>query len=87
MSDRGFEYSKMVNFMTDMHNALESYSRDEYENALHLALNAIDNALCVYLSIVNDYPYTERQYNWVRDMRNMVDKEQLKIQMDFENNE
>ena len=85
MGDRAFEYGKMVNFMVDMQNAMQAYSRNEYENALHLALNAIDNAMSVYLAIVNDYPYNERQYKWIREMRIMVDREQLKIQDDFEN--
>lgn len=85
MENRGYEYSCMVRFMVDMENAMRAYDAKEYEKALHLALNGIDDALSTYLAIVNDYPYNRRQWDFAREVRGMVDREQLKIEEEFEN--
>lgn len=84
MTDRHFQYSEMVKFMSNMENSMNAYSRNEYENALHNALNALDNAISVYLAIVNDYPYNQRQYDFARELHGMVDREHTKIEMDFD---
>lgn len=84
MANREFEYSKMVEFAFNMQIAMNAYHNHEYENALHNALNALDDALYVYLAIVNDYPYNERQYNFAREMRNMIDREHMRIESDFD---
>lgn len=84
MADRHFEYSEMVKFMVNMENAMNAYNRNEYENTLHNALNALDSAVKVYLSIVNDYPYNESRYDFARELLRKVDCEQTKVKMEFD---
>ena len=84
MADRHFEYGEMVNFMSAMKNAMDAYERNEYENALHNALNALDNAVNVYLAIVNDYPYNRRQWDFARELHGMINSEHTRVEMDFD---
>jgi hypothetical protein len=85
MDNREYEYGEMVDFMSIMKNAMDAYERKEYENALHNALKGLDNAVNVYLSIVNDYPYNERQFEFARELKRMIDSEHTKIEIDFDN--
>lgn len=65
----------LIDVVSAMNAAFSEYRDGKYKDAKKKALRAVEDAVQAYQCFINDYPYTEKDFDYARALAGMIEHE------------